>query len=466
MPPHVCSTCRWPLDHEGLGNRVFPGAEAFIYHGVVSDGAATQADTGTDPTSAVPRRRIPPWTLVLALWLAAGAAFPTPPLLDAATGQVPTGVYLTRPLAYLVFAPAFGLLDLLTFLTPAQHFALITTVLGLFVGIRTTARRRGRSRRPGWQAWGAVLAGVLAVYVVGAALPRPTPRVTATDPNVVRVNFHSHTRHSHDVGSGYTAEWSRAWHARTGFDAGFVSDHRTWDGVREAAASNPSRAGDGVLLMSGVEVWFRHQHAIGIGDSTRYNWTMDPERRRFEVDSILGYPPPSPLTLLFALPGDLDDIHGLAPGTPAGVVGIEIIDGSPLGLYQSRVDRRRILDLADSLDLALVSGGNGHGYGQAAAAWSLVHVPGWRDLDAEGLAAALEQRLQRDRREAVTVVERPVPGAAGEWQQVLAAPVLAWHLTRSLSTGERAAWLFWLLVSWAFLARPSARSHREPTREP
>ena len=446
------------LRSRSLGHRVFPGVEAFVYHARVSDGKKALQDTGGKAGTSAHRRRIPPWTLAIALWLAAGAAFPGSALLDAATGLEPTGVRLERPLGYLLFSPVFGILDLLTVLTPAQHVAVIVTVLGLFVGFRTASKRGEVDRLPAWKAWTVALAAIVSVYVLGAAVPRPTPFVVASDPDVIRIDFHSHTRHSYDVDSGFTEARNRAWHRRTGFDAAFVSDHRTWQGVREGARSNPARAGDQTVLLSGVEVWFRAHHAIGVGDSARYIRTMDPDRRRFEVDSVMGRPPVRPLTLLFILPGDLDQLTAQTHDMPAGVVGVEVSDGAPWGLHQSRVERGRILQLADSLDLAVVSGSNTHGYGQTAAAWSLMHVQGWRELDPVALTEAIEARIQSDRREAVTVVERPVPGAGSQWTQVFAAPMLAWHLSRVLGTGERAIWLLWLIAAWMLLTR----RHREP----
>ena len=403
----------------------------------------------TDPsaTEGLRARRLPPWVILVAVWLAAGAVLPSPALREIGAGGALTDVTLHRPISYILLSPILGWLDLLTFLTPAQHGAVLLTALGLFIGLRT--RRGGRGpRRPAWMAWGALGLGVVTVYGAGALLPRPTPTLRVADPDLVRVDFHSHTAHSHDVGDRFTPEWNRAWHERLGFDVAWVSDHRTWAGVAAAREGNPVRAGNGVVLLSAVEVWFRTQHAIGLGDSTRYVWTLDPERRRFEVDSIRRRPPADPLTLVFALPGDLDRVSPLTGDNPAGVIAIEAIDGSPRGLAQGRADRDRIVALADSLNLALVGSTNGHGYGQAAPGWTLMRVPGWREMRPQTLGAVIEDALHRSRRGATRVIERTVPTPERDWLHVLTVPALAWHLTTTLSTGERTVWLLWLLVAW------------------
>lgn len=443
-----------------------PGAEAFVYHAAVTDGDDTSAEPHPTPEtgSAVDQgplppapivRRIPPWVLVLALWLVAGAVFPTPALVDAATGLAPMGVRFERSIGYMVFAPLFGALDLLTLLTPAQHFALLTTVVGLFVGVRTAAARKGRSRGAGWRAWAVLLLGAGGFYVMSASVPRPTARAVSTDPNVVRVDFHSHTRHSPDVGDGYTVEWNRAWHARAGFDAAFITDHQTWEGVREATSAGQD--GRGVALLAGVETRLDDQPVIGLGDSTLYTDGLDREGSSIDPDVRP--------TLLFILPADLDAITRLEADPVQGLVGIEVVNGTPTGLHQSRTERGPILDIAERMDLALVSGTDNHGWGQSAAAWSLVNLPGWRDLGPGELGRAIARKLHEDRRDAVVVVERTVPGARGQWLQVLTVPVLAVHVTRSLSTGERAVWLIWVTLGWLVAALKGRTSAREPSGE-
>src|SRR6201999_1691810 len=114
-----------------------------------------------------------------------------------------------------------------------------------------------------------------------------------------------------------------------------------------------------------------------------------------------------------------------ATDTSAGISAIEIIDGSPRGLSQSRRDRDRIVQLADSLNLALVTGSDNHGWGFAAAGWTLLRIPGWRGMRTDSLSNRIEQVVHFGRRRASRVVERVVAGS-GFFQLAFAGPAIAW----------------------------------------
>ena len=71
--------------------------------------------------------------------------------------------------------------------------------------------------------------GALAAFVAwGYWLPRPIPRLVATDPDVLVLDVHSHTAMSHDGRPGFGAAQNAGWHARAGFDAAFVTDHNVF----------------------------------------------------------------------------------------------------------------------------------------------------------------------------------------------------------------------------------------------
>ena len=73
--------------------------------------------------------------------------------------------------------------------------------------------------------------------------------------------------------------------------------------------------------------------------------------------------------LIWTIPGNVANIRtSKGKGTP-GVRALEVVDGAPRGLTQSRLDRARIVHIADSTDVALVAGSDSHGWGHAASAW-------------------------------------------------------------------------------------------------
>jgi len=265
-------------------------------------------------------------------------------------------------------------------------------------------------------------------------------------PDLVAVDFHSHTNRSHDGWSLFTAARNRAWHEAGGFHAAYVTDHYTWAGVDEALPANPARAGDRTVLLGGMEVRLRDRHTNILGDRARYVFALDNTWHHLDPDSIAaahqrGARPP---TMLYTIPGPLDQIVPLGPGTPAGVIGVELSDGAPRGLEQVRAERDEILALADAMNLAVVAGTNLHGWGRTVSAWSVMRLPGWRDLSPDELGRAIEVTLHRERRRAVTVVERRVPYHEGSAVELVATvPLLLWSHFRTLTPWERVAWLAW-----------------------
>ena len=425
----------------------------------------------------MPVRRLRGSFLVAAL-IVLSTPFAIPALRDAATLQPFPAATLHHPLGYLAVAPLFGLWDTLSLLAVSQHYAVLATLIVLYLVGRlvaaTTSRRRGRfghrarsplSRRLAREALLAVaaLAALLAFYAAAALVPRPMAAIRLAAPDLIAVDFHSHTNRSHDGWSLFSAARNRAWHQAGGFHAAYVTDHYTWAGVDEALPANPPRAGERTVLLSGMEVRLRNRHTNILGDRARYVFALDSTWHHLDPDSLAGAHDrgAAPATMLYTIPGALDRIVPLGPGTPAGVIGVELSDGAPRGLEQVRRQRGEILALADATDLAVVAGANHHGWGRTVAAWSVMRLPGWRDMSPERLGGAIEDALHRERRRAVAVVERRVPYHEGTALRLAATvPLLLWSHFRTLTPWERVSWLAWAAIWAAF--RTTRRRRADP----
>jgi hypothetical protein len=277
-----------------------------------------------------------------------------------------------------------------------------------------------------------------------AALAADSPDV------IVTVDFHSHTRYSHDGRPGWDPADVRAWHRSAGFDAAYISDHRTVQGAELGIVDNPSEAGQGTMLLQALEAVWRGEHVNILGANRFYKGlttadVRDVDEQALALASLIGNREP---IVIETLPGKLDKIVPAGgPGT-AGIRAIELVDGSPRGLDQTRIMRSRIVHLADSLNLALVAGSDNHGWGRTAPGWTLLIVPGWRGMRTDSLAFSIERSLRLGR-EATRVVERRVAGelnGGNALELTLTLPIITWSMLTTLSLDERIMWALWVWV--------------------
>lgn len=425
------------------------------------DAPASQAREGR---VGAPRHDRRPWSpqlrvsVLASTLLLAGAVARVAPLSDAGTGAPATGVELRMPAAYVVLAPFCQLADWLTGLPLHVHFELMLSII--VTGLLWPSRRPIPRGALGWsgelarRAVGA-LGALVTLYAVAVLAPRPVARLRATDPDEVVVDFHSHTSASHDGRRGFDAAANRAWHRAVGFDVAYVTDHASFASVDAAAAANPRRAGAGVTLLPAVEVRAagRHVNVLGVAAADSLAYVGGALR-----DSASTARDGAPRVVVLTLPAKL---HALPRGLPLGA--IEVSDASPRGLAQVDRERGAILALAEGRGLALVSGSNNHGWASNAVAWTLVRVPGWRDMAPDSLDRAIRRTLAAAGRAAARVVERRRPTADA---RSLASPfdVLAsagWALCRALTWPERLACLAWLWLP-VVVRRVSRRTPREP----
>ena len=356
------------------------------------------------------------------------------------------------PGGYVALAPLSNILDTLTLLTVGQHIAVGLWVIGTFILIRVFRARKGTTIRRELVAASLFLVGLVLTYVVGALVPRPMARLNVTDLNVLALDFHAHTEHSHDGRSGWSEEHVRRWYGAAGYDAVYVTDHRTYEGAERGIASNPTLAGQGTMILQGIEAFYGGEHVNVLSAGRRYKGLTTPNM--IEIDpqsaalaSLLTNASP---VMIETVPGNLGKVPVPNDSTGApGVMAIEIVDGAPRGLSQTRRERARIVHIADSLNLALVTGTDNHGWGRTAPAWTLMRIPGWRGMTTDSLSRRIEDVLRAGRRESTRTVERRVADGTTPLSLAFAGPLVVWRMLTVIGPEERVMWLVW---TWGALA--------------
>ncbi|GJG86171.1 hypothetical protein tb265_13520 [Gemmatimonadetes bacterium T265] len=430
--------------------------------------------------------------------VAAGALAPAAGVrgLPGVPGAPAPAVALSLPAAYVALSPLARTADALCLLSSAQHAAVLATVVAAAAALRVAAARRRvwvngvriRERRSFPRAFGAecvaaalTLAFLLVAYAAAVLGPRPMAGLAVADPDLVRVDFHSHTAASHDVPAWITPAWRRAWHAAAGYDLAFVSDHRAIAGAA-VTAGNPRRAGDGLSLLPALEARLGTVHVIVLG-VTAADSALLPEDHMERVLPGLerGGALPSgarPVTIATIPDPVFDVLTPAARDGAAALRGVEVADGAPRGYGQADRDGAAIAARASVLGIVPVVASNHHGWGRTTAGWNLVRVPGWRAMTPDSLGAAVVAALRAGRRDLVTPVLRsrvavpsaaPAGGPLGRAPALaLTAPAVAWETARELTGPERVAWLAWIAAGTAAAAAAPtarrARSLRAPVR--
>jgi hypothetical protein len=375
------------------------------------------------------------------------AAFAQSPLRDAVTHGDVTGMRLAISRELALLAPFCAVLDMQALLTVPQHIATLATLLIGWAVWRIVNFLRSSSF-PLWRQELASLVIVLLVPVglllINVLLPRPMARLKLDDAALVAVDVHAHTASSKDARPDWTQARVREWHANSGFHVAYITDHKRFGGAIDAIASNPARAGDGVVLLSGLELRSRGQHVNVL--------SMTPAESVFVVNGdhlvrgITLADGRAPLVVQ-TIPFNFTAFSGPEQDTLPVTRAIELNDGAPRGLTTGLKRHADILRLADSLNLALVAGSDNHGWGNTASGWTLVRVPGWRDMTPNQLAVALETEMGRGRA-ATRVVERRTPLLLTAPQLALTVPAMFLSAARGLTPPERASWIAW---GWAAL---------------
>lgn len=384
--------------------------------------------------------------------------FPLDVIRDASNLGAVGDARLERSGGYVALGPISSMFDAMTLFTVGQIIAFTLWAIGLYIVLRILWRKRGTSiiRELGYFA--AAFATLLAVYAAAILMPRPMARLVIPRSDVISIDFHAHTEHSHDGRDGWSAEKVRDWHTASGYTVAYITDHRTLEGVREGIALDSAFAGQGgTVLLPGIEVFFRGEHVNILNVGVKYRGVTTADYISVDENALIlmSMIPGAEPVLIETIPGNLDQLTpAMGPGTQ-GVRAIEIVDGSPRGMSQTKRERARIVALADTFNLALVAGTDNHGWGKTAPGWTLMRIPGeWRGYSPDSLANMIDQIIRVAGRAGTKVVERTTADATS-LHLAFAMPTVVWTVMRTLTSGERVAWVLWIWIPWAlaFFAR-------------
>jgi hypothetical protein len=394
---------------------------------------------------AIPRA---PWIPIVGSALVLLASFfSEAPLTDSLSGKVAIGAQLKISLIYKILAPLCDTLDTISLFSQRQHGAFLLTYVLAFALWRTMRARQPagfrKSMRRELRATAIALGTLVAIYVGGAMLPRPTAQLAMSAADDVVVDFHSHTRYSWDGSSAFSPDASRRWHHASGFDVAYVTDHSTFAGAEEAALDNPARAGDGTVMLSGIEVRDRGNHLVVLGTDAA-DWRSytagDLQENAFQrIRAARGVTRP---VVLLTLPGKVN------AAAAASADGLELSDAAPRGLSQSDAQSGVIGELARDQNKSLIASSNNHGWASASPAWSVMQIHNWRSMTPAQLDVGIRETILSGRLNAVRVIDRRAPGPVSFVGVALTVPDTAWRMLTTISWEERASWLVWIWTAF------------------
>ena len=366
-----------------------------------------------------------------------------PSIVDAHDRALTGGMSLELPAGYVALSPVSRLLDALTLFSNPQTAAFFITIAVIVAATMLATRSRSK-RRPlsrALRASGVLLLAVVMLEAVVIFAPRPMAYLRVADPDVVRVDFHSHTRASRDANQRFSGEDRRNWHRDGGFDIGYISDHVRFGEAALAERNNPVLAGQGVSELTAVEGrYHKIISTIMLGLTEADTVVLDRKGHLLPITPTSGR---GPVTIV-ALPSiHLDSVTVESLDSVPHFAGIELVDAAPRGLGQLDQEEEKIRRTAETTGLILVAASNNHGYGRAVAAWNLMTIPGWRALTPDSVGRLIEQPFRDRRVDAVTIVKRLRPRTYG-MTLPLTLPLAAWQILGSLTIAERAMWLVWI----------------------
>jgi hypothetical protein len=391
-----------------------------------------------------------------------------PALSDPTGTALPPGLHLHFPALNLILAPLFDLWDGVSMLGMRRLRAFFIWSAAFFA-LWQLARLAGRvSLRRAAKAVLLVVAFVMGLGLwglVGLVWHRPMASLASVPAGTLVVDFHTHTNVSHDVRSyfqrGFDAEAARRWHARSGFDAFFVTDHNRIDGI--PAGGGPADARP--ALCPGEEVSAADQHVVllvntVLVDNHAYGDSL-PGILRLLADAGPKY---GAIAIASIPEYDKNHFHDLDRFVAAGVGGFEVVNAAPKANELTRAHRDTVIALARARNVPILGVSDSHGWGATIEGWTLIRpsaatTPGPGRFPA--ICGAILTELRQGGFAATQIVERHRLRPDAWWPEWATPFGVVWESWRALGMGQLVAWLVWC---WAIAALVAAGYRRRQGR--
>jgi hypothetical protein len=389
------------------------------------------------------------WPLGSSVFVLLSQAFRLPsPVRDAASGAWPAGFSLHLPPLYWLFAPFCGPADRITLLS--YHQAVVFLVYAVAAILVFLGLRKG--------ALGVLLLIVFLSWTV--LIPHPQARLVAVDPDILLIDFHSHTSFSHDGRKwpiAFTPERNMRWHQAQGYGAAFITDHNRIDAAEQAkAVTRADWRQTGYRSLEGEEVSLLKTHLVVLGAHERIDnqpWDSNPRKIRLFIAEMnkrrLPVIASIPEYWLYHWKPTITSMGTVDDFIAWGIQGFEIVNSAPIAGDFPPAYRRRIVELCRAHNLPMTGISDTHGWGYATAAWNAMRVPGWQQMDPDQLETVVLKTLKSEGVEAVEVLERARYNPE-QFLSLLCSPFIdAGIYWRSLQLLEVLSWIFWIWLATA-----------------
>ena len=299
-------------------------------------------------------------------------------------------------------------------------------------------------RRALWAATVALFAAwcVPALILLFSHLHFPGWRLEVSDPQWRVADLQSHTLGSHDalIRAGYNLRW----HAQRGYDVVGITEHE--DPRGSFYAEQLSAQEGGPLVIPSVEMVSEFGgFVLGMGLKPGQPLLMGRRSQqgytRYFADNLRQDHQGALISLAWLLKAE--DIEPLAD---AGVDAFELMNAGHPDIPDSV--RNELLRLEREGRVRLVSSTDWHGWGGNSRTWTLLRLPGSRELPRQQQVDAVVRLLREGEREEVVPVVAGYQGEVSTLRVILSPLVESARYAAELSPDRLLGWWLWALVLW------------------